>query len=301
MTGIAITLGHHQYGKAEIRVVRVYRDGPWHELVDYNVSVVLGGDFSAVHLHGDNTTCLTTDAMKNTVHAYAKHHADAARQPESFALALATHFVDDIPQVTRASVSIDKYEWERLEHGTSPHPHAFRRSGTFVRTTRVTYRDGHSWVVSGIKDLVLLKTTASEFFDFYQDPYTTLAPTHDRIMATAVAAQWWHMTVPGDWQASFEAVLAAVTEAFADHHSLALQHTLFAMGTRVLETSPGIGEIRLSLPNKHHFVIDLTAFGLDNPNEVFNADDRPYGLIEGTVRRDDAPSPAPAFDPGQGW
>ena len=50
--------------------------------------------------------------------------------------------------------------------------------------------------------------------------------------------------------------------------------------------------MRLSLPNKHHFLVDLTPFGLDNPNEVFVATDRPYGLIEGTVPRDDAP-PAP--------
>jgi urate oxidase len=47
--------------------------------------------------------------------------------------------------------------------------------------------------------------------------------------------------------------------------------------------------VRLSLPNKHHLLVDLTPFGLDNPNEVFVAADRPYGLIEGTVLRDDAP------------
>jgi urate oxidase len=43
-------------------------------------------------------------------------------------------------------------------------------------------------------------------------------------------------------------------------------------------------------------------FDVENKNEVFHADDRPYGYIEGTVRRDDAPNPGPdAFDPGQGW
>ena len=48
-------------------------------------------------------------------------------------------------------------------------------------------------------------------------------------------------------------------------------------------------EVRLSLPNRHHFLVDLAPFGLDNPGEVFVAADRPYGLIEGTVLRDDAP------------
>ena len=45
------------------------------------------------------------------------------------------------------------------------------------------------------------------------------------------------------------------------------------------------------MPNKHHFLVDLSPFDVENKNEVFHADDRPYGYIEGTVRRDDAPNP----------
>ncbi len=51
------------------------------------------------------------------------------------------------------------------------------------------------------------------------------------------------------------------------------------------------------MPNKHHFVVDLTPFGLTNENEVFHADDRPYGLIEGAVLRDDASDAGPLWDP----
>ena len=68
---------------------------------------------------------------------------------------------------------------------------------------------------------------------------------------------------------------------------LAVDETLFAMGSHVLFTRPEIAEIRLALPNKHHYLVDLAPFGLSNENEVFIAGDRPYGLIEGTVRRDD--------------
>ena len=82
---------------------------------------------------------------------------------------------------------------------------------------------------------------------------------------------------------------AALVEAFVDTYSLSLQQTLYQMGRRVLEKRPEIVEVRLSLPNKHHLLVDLAPFGLDNPNEVFVAADRPYGLIEGTVLRDDAP------------
>ncbi len=299
---MAVILGHNQYGKAETRVVRVFRDSEPHEIVDYNVSVALVGDFADVHLSGDNTKCLTTDATKNTVNAFAKEAGEAVREPETFGLALAKHFVDDNPQVERARIQLECYPWDRLAANGSPHPHAFARRGSYVRTATVTYSADQAWIVSGIRELVVLKTTDSEFHTFYEDRYTTLAPTHDRIMASAVTAQWLHTSQDVDWNTSYDAVLTAMTSTFAGHYSLALQQTLYAMGEAVIAAQPEIAEVRFSMPNKHHFVIDLSPFGLENKNEVFHADDRPYGHIEGTVRRDDAPNPGPAaFDPGQGW
>jgi urate oxidase len=188
------------------------------------------------------------------------------------------------------------FPWSRLNN-----PHAFVRDGRYVRTATVTYDGSATWVVSGVKDLVLLKSTDSEFWGFLQDRYTTLAPTNDRVMATSLVAQWWHTSEDVDWGKSYEGVLAALQDTFAGHHSLALQHTLYEMGSAALAAQPQIAEVRFSAPNKHHFVYDLARFGLDNDNEVFHADDRPYGLIEATVRRDDAPDPGSAFDPGQGW
>jgi urate oxidase len=300
---MAVVLGHNQYGKAETRVVRVFRDTEPHEIVDYNVSVALSGDFADVHLVGDNTKCLTTDATKNTVNAFAKEAGEAVREPESFALALARHFVEDVPQVERARIQVEAYPWDRLT-GTngSPHPHAFARRGSYVRTVTATYSMDAAWVVSGVRDLIVLKTTDSEFHTFYTDRYTTLVPTTDRIMASSVTAQWLHTDLDTDWSTSYDAVLTAMTSTFADHYSLALQQTLYAMGEAIIDAQPEIAEVRFSMPNKHHFVIDLSPFGLENKNEVFHADDRPYGYIEGTIRRDDAPDPGPAaFDPGQGW
>ena len=299
---MAVKLAHNQYGKAETRVVRVFRDSEPHEIVDYNVSVALVGNFDEVHLSGDNANCLTTDATKNTVNAYAMETGDAARQPESFAVALATHFVDDTPQVHRTRIKVEAFPWDRLSSGGSPNPHAFSRRGSYVRTATATYDGANIWVVSGVRDLIVLKTTDSEFHGFYQDKYTTLEPTTDRIMATSVSAQWLHTDPGTDWGTSYDRVLTTLCETFAGHYSLALQQTLYAMGENIIDDQPEIAEVRFSLPNKHHFVLDLSPFGLENKNEVFHADDRPYGLIEGTVRRDDAPAPGPdAFDPGQGW
>ena len=238
---MAVTLGHNQYGKAETRVVRVYRDSDPHEIVDYNVSAALSGDFADTHLTGDNALVLTTDAVKNTVNAYAKEQGEAARQPESFGLALARHFVGDNEQVTRARMKVEMYPWVRLDHDGSPHPHAFARHGGYVRTATVTCDGDQAWVVSGVDELVVLKTTDSEFWGYYQDKYTTLKPTNDRIMATKAKIQWWRSDADADvdWGKSYDTVLGTMSSVFAGHHSLALQQTIYAMGEAMIESEAG--------------------------------------------------------------
>ncbi len=292
---MGVMLGHNQYGKAENRVVRVFRDSDPHEIVDYNVSVALSGGQDPPHLTGDNSPVLPTDTQKNTVYAFAAED-DVVAQPESFGIRLARHFVDNTAPIRRSRVNLEMYPWIRLNN-----PHAFVRDGRYVRTATVTYDGTTTWVVSGITDLVILKTTDSEFWGYIVDKYTTLEPTHDRIMATALTAQWRHDSTDVDWGKSYDMTLQAMLDTFAGHHSLALQHTLYEMGSAVINGQPEIAEIRFSAPNKHHFVYDLARFGVENDNEVFHADDRPYGLIEATVRRDDAGDPGLAFDPGMGW
>jgi hypothetical protein len=171
----------------------------------------------------------------------------------------------------------------------------------------VTVDGDRAHVLAGLRDLVVLKTTGSEFWGFPRDRYTTLAETRERILATAVTARWRYTGTDLDWDATFDVVRTTMLETFAGTHSLALQQTLYAMGEAVLERCPDVAEVRLSMPNKHHFLQDLSAFGLDNPDVVYHADDRPYGLIEGTVLRDDVPPaevtwlgrPAPAETPAR--
>jgi urate oxidase len=279
---VAIVLGRNRYGKAEIRLVHVRRGGDSHDLVDLNVSVALSGDLAATHLSGDNAGVLPTDTMKNTVYAFAREHGVGA--PEAFGLLLARHFVTTQPQVSGAKVMLEAYGWERLG------PHSFRRSGDHVRTAVVTVAEQGTQVVSGLKDLVLLNTTDSEFHGYPRDRYTTLPETTDRILATAVDARWRHRGDAADWDASFAGAKQALVEAFVDTYSYSLQQTLYAMGERVLAGRGELAEIRLALPNKHHFAVDLAPFGLPGADGVYHAADRPYGLIEGTVARDDLPA-----------
>jgi urate oxidase len=291
-----IVLGDNRYGKAEIRLVQVDRDGRDHALRDLTVAVSLAGDLAAAHLAGDNSAVLSTDTQKNTVYAFAAEHGIG--QLEEFGLRLARHFVDTQPSIALARVALAEHGWARLG------PHSFQRTGAQTRTAEVCYDGSAAWVVSGVRDLVLLNSTDSEFAGYVQDRYTTLPETKDRILATSVTARWRHAVVAGDraaefraaeywaaeyWAAEFDGARDALVAGFVETYSRSLQQTLYEMGRRVLEARPGLAEVRLSLPNRHHVLVDLTPFGMENPGRIFQATDRPYGLIEGTVLRDDAP------------
>jgi urate oxidase len=295
---MSIALGENQYGKAETRVVRIYRDTERHVIRDLNVSTALRGDFAAAHLDGDQSSVLPTDTQKNTAFAYAKERGVGAI--EDYALALARHFTDDIASVTRARVDVDEYRWERISVDGSGHPHAFVRSGQEIRSAAAVIDAERpvksQWVVSGIRDLVLLKSTGSQFTGFLRDRYTTLAEASDRILATSLTARWRYATAGVAWDEAFAQVRSILLERFAVPHSRALQQTLWDMGSAVLAARDDIAEIRLSAPNKHHFLADLSPYGLDNPGEVFHADDRPYGLIQCSAVRDGAQDAGPAWE-----
>jgi urate oxidase len=270
--------------------VRIYRDTPRHEIRDLNVSTSLRGDFAAAHVDGDQSAVLPTDTQKNTAFAYARSHGVAS--VEEYALALARHFVDDVEPVQAARVDVEQYPWTRVTVDGQDHDHTWVRAGGEVRTTAVTVEGSGDArtvaVVSGLKDLVVLKSTGSEFRGFLTDRYTTLPETDDRILATSLVAQWRYAGQDVDWDAVHTGVRATLLERFATVHSLALQQTLWHMASAVLERFGDVVEVRLAAPNRHHFLVDLEPFGLENPGEVFHAADRPYGLIEAVVTRDGA-------------
>jgi urate oxidase len=284
-----IKLGPNQYGKAENRVVRIYRDTDRHMIRDLNVSTALRGDFVDAHTHGDQAHVLPTDTQKNTAFAYAKKHG--VTSPEDYALALGGRLLEACPAADGCHVKVEEYAWDRISAGTEAgHDHAFVRRGSETRTVEVDLtRDGSARVESGLTDLVVLKSTGSEFKGFLKDEYTTLPEADDRILATSLTTTWTYAdSSDRAWDARYATVRAAILEAFATTYSRALQESLYAMGTAVLEAHHDITSISFAAPNKHHFLVDLEPFGLDNPGEVFVAADRPYGLIEATVERDDS-------------
>ncbi len=285
---MGISLGVNQYGKAEVRMVHVDRAGPRHRIRDVTVTSQLRGDFADTHLRGDNSAVIATDTQKNTVYALAR--LGGVGPVEEFALRMARYFVDKFPQVTGARQEVLEHGWERISTSEGgPHDHAFHRGSSETRTTVVTKTGAEEIVISGLSDLVVLKSTGSEFHGFPDVPFTSLVETDDRILATAVSARWRYLGVDIDWDKAHQSVRQILLDRFALTHSLSLQQTLYAMGEGVLQAHPEIAEIRFSMPNKHHFLVDLSKWGLDNPNEVWYAADRPYGLIEAAVVQDDAP------------
>ncbi|WP_111768102.1 factor-independent urate hydroxylase [Nakamurella deserti] len=289
---MGIRLGENRYGKAEVRLVHLDRSKPQHVIKDLNVTSQLIGDFTAAHSTGDNGRVIATDTQKNTVYALAKTGGVGAI--EEFALRMARNFVDKYDWITGSRQEIEEYAWNSVYADGQPVGHSFVRGSSEVRTT-VVWKDGPAeTVISGLTDLVLLNSAHSEFHGFPQVEYTSLIETNDRILATACTARWVYVGMDpdsADWDALFTGIRALLLKTFATTHSLALQQTLYAMGEAVLQVFPEVGEIRFSMPNKHHFLVDMKHFGLDNDNEVFYAADRPYGLIQAAVVRDDAPVP----------
>ena len=281
-----IVLGRNQYGKAEVRVVKVTRDTDRHEIEDLNVTSQLRGDFSAAHLAGDNAHVVATDTQKNTIFAFAR---DGIGSPEAFLLRLADHFTSEFAWVEGGRWLAESYAWQRIAVDGVEHDHSFVRTGQETRTAVVVADGDKRHIIAGLTGLTVLKTTQSGFVGYPKDRYTSLQETTERILATDVTARWRYALGAErdglDFTAIYDDVKRLLLEEFTRRYSAALQTTLFDMGRLVLESHPEIAEIRLSMPNKHHFVVDLSPFGLDNPNEVFFASDRAYGLIEATVTR----------------
>ena len=293
---VTVSLGANKYGKAENRVVRITRDTAHHEIEDLNVTSQLrGAALVDSYLVGDNALVVATDTQKNTVYAFAKEHGVGS--PEEFLLKLGEHFVSSFDWIEGGLWQAEQYAWERIVVDGAGHDHSFVRKGQATRLAAVQKIDGKTHVLAGLKDLTVLKSTGSEFAGFPRDKYTTLVETDDRIMATSVTGRWRYLPEAVeagiDYNGLYAEVTAILLSTFATVHSLALQQTLFEMGKAAIAARPEIAEVRFAMPNKHHFVYDLSPFGLENPNEVFIAADRPYGLIEGTIVRDGVAS-APA-------
>jgi urate oxidase len=279
-----IELAENRYGKSRVRLMKVTRSPKGNELREWTVQVLLTGDFASAHYDGDNSKILPTDTMKNTVYSVARNSSAIAM--EDYAKELIDFLLGRNPQVSSVTVAVEGTMWKRLTVDGKPHPTSFMRGSGEIQTTAVSRgRTSGFSILSGLKNLIVMKTSDSGFEDYIVDDLTTLKPTSDRLFCTAVAAEWRYTVEMLGFDAMRAALREAMIKTFANHKSKSVQETLYEMGKSALERVAEVDQIDLVMPNKHCLLVDLSRFGQDNPNEIFVPTDEPAGHIEARVRR----------------
>ena len=286
---MGISLGANQYGKAENRVVRIYRDTARHEIVDLNVSTSLRGDFADAHVD--------RRPVRGAADRHAEEHRVRLRQgarrharPRTTPSPSAGASLDASPQADSAQVRVEQYAWDRIPVGAErprPRVRPARRRGPHRRRhgqrprRRAAGARGLRAPGPGRAEVDRLGVQGLPEGRVH-DAAGDRRPDPGDLARRPLALRRRHATATGTSPTTPSS--ATLLETFATTYSRALQETLYLMGRRVLETNDGVAEIRFSAPNKHHFLVDLAPFGLENNGEVFIAADRPYGLIEATRR-----------------
>jgi urate oxidase len=204
---------------------------------------------------------------------------------ELFCKAVAERLLGSYPQLSAATVTGDETKWTRLVFGGKEHPHSFVLDGNGEPFAEVAATRDAVKITSGVKNFTFMKTTQSGWDNFFNDQYTTIPPTRDRMAATSMLASWRWSEAPQDYAAANTTILSTMVEVFANTYSESIQDSLYRMGGAALAAVPQIIDVRMACPNRHYLLINLTPFQLDNKNQVFLPTDEPHGQIECTVER----------------
>ncbi|CAH7676351.1 hypothetical protein BY996DRAFT_4586091 [Phakopsora pachyrhizi] len=310
MTPVRLT--STKYGKEGVRVLRVVKDGDWHQVAEYTISVFLEGNIETSFSQADNSVVVATDSMKNTVNVFAKKSPHVL-VPQLFAIQLAQHFIKEYDHIHRSTIKIVSHRWSRIPIDSKPHPHSFIRDGndTLQIEAVASLVNGSTSVklVSGFKDLLVLKSTGSGFENFIRDKWTTLNEVSDRILSTSIDCSYEidlrensslrkgapiedNDGLGIDFKELDQSVRETTLETFANDKSASVQATVFKMCRIILNDQRHIRCISYRLPNKHYVPVDLSwheniqnTFVKDA--EVFLPLESPAGLITATVSRED--------------
>lgn len=258
------SLSYARYGKDNVRVYKVQKNKDnTQDVTEMTVCTLLEGDIARSWTHSDNANIVATDTQKQTVYVMAKLHP--VNPPELFASILGQHFLDQYAHISVAHVSVKVHKWTRMTVEGQPHPHSFVRDGEEKRVVEVVARRGEGISVrSGIKGLLVLKSTGSQFWGFHRDEYTRLPETWDRILSTEVEAGWNWRTFAGldevkkdvgIFDTAFDDAKKITLETFAKENSPSVQNTMYLMSEQILAAAPRVESVVYSLPNKHYFEI----------------------------------------------
>jgi len=277
-------LGENRYGKSRVRVMKVVRHETHHAMKEWSVRVLLHGDFETCFTAGDNSKILPTDTMKNTVY-YLARQSNAATL-EDFAIELVQFLLADNRQASKASVEIEEKSWKPMTIEGQPHATTFQLGGPELQTAEAVLQRGEALKISsGIDGLVILKSTKSAFTGYIKNAQTTLPESTDRIFGTRATVTWEYLDTPASYEVIRSNALQTLLKVFAEHDSLSVQHTLYDIGAAMLAAVPQIARVKLTMPNLHCNLVDLSRFGQTNPNQIFVPIDEPHGYIEAVMER----------------
>ncbi len=299
-------LSSSRYGKDNVRLLKVKKDPQdpnKQDVMELTVTCLLEGEVDVSYTKADNSPIVPTDTVKNTTFILAKQ--TDTWPIERFAATLANHFVTKYPHIKGAFVDVVQHRWTRYNVKGQPHPHSFLKDGEETRRVHFHYNPSQKIFEfkSGLKDLTVLKSTGSMFYDFHQCEYTSLQPTTDRILSTDVTASWkWDVkkisTIEdiykaadaGVFDTTFDTARNITLELFALENSPSVQATMYNMSTRIIDEAPYVSDVSYTLPNKHYVAIDMAWHkGLKNTGkdtEVLLPLANPNGLIDCTVTRE---------------
>ncbi len=271
-------------GESRVRVLRVIRHGDRHDARDLSVACRFEGSFAAAFREGRPDGVLPGETLKNIVYGVARDRG--GDDIELFGLALCQRLLSEHAQLARVRVEVDERRWTRLEAGGRAQGQVFTAGSAERRTAAVTSNGTQTAVVSGIEDLVLMRTSGLVEGDRRDADQTGTTDGVQRLLVATLSARWTYTSADVTFASYRQGVRATLVDTFAWHASRSVQHTLYNIADVVLASYQEIADITLALRERPYRPADLFTTGLDNPDELFVALDEPLGVVEVTVERE---------------
>ena len=248
------------------------------------------GRLRASYADGDNSGVVATDTMKNTVYALARRAPD--RRDRGVRARSSAGTSSPSPQVERRP-GHDRRARLACRSATrrTRSPATGRRRGRRSwpstrdgarRRGRDRRPDGDEDDPVGVRGLPARPSSR---------PWPR--PTTGSWRRRSARRGAYDAAATVDFDASFEAVRATFLEVFADHDRVSVQALdLDRRPRRSSRRHPEVAEVSMSLPNLHHWTVDLSPFGIENDREVYVVDDRAARADRGDDPRESADASA---------
>jgi urate oxidase / 2-oxo-4-hydroxy-4-carboxy-5-ureidoimidazoline decarboxylase len=271
------------YGKCDVLVYRLYRDGSppagQSPVFGANVNILIYGEaFWPTYTTGDNTNLIATDSMKNFVQRETMNYPGG--DLESYCRFLAEKFLTKYPQTEGVQVTAEELPYSPIgAKAVSFAPHGPERAFARIEFTR----DAVVEVRSGIRGFRLLRLAGSAFQGFIRDEYTALPDTANRPLHMWLDLDWSYMEPSAAYTCGIitSRVREIVAERFDSFTSGSIQQVIYRIGTKILADLPTVAEVGLEADNRTWDTVAERGEAIG----VYTDARPPYGCLGLTLRR----------------